>query len=89
MAYSWKRGGPPRAISSPFVGWPADALGEEDDDYDVRTVYCDTITSEMIPVPGDLYDSRTLTSDFQMVRAIFRSFLECPQARGGVMAQSC
>ncbi|WP_373321384.1 DUF6911 family protein [Komagataeibacter europaeus] len=64
-------------------------MGEEDDDYDVRTVYCDTITSEMIPVPGDLYDSRTLTSDFQMVRAIFRSFLECPQARGGVMAQSC
>ncbi|MGS0646405.1 DUF6911 family protein [Komagataeibacter melomenusus] len=48
---------------------------EEEDDYDVKTPYCATTAPDMIPVLGDLYDARTLTADFGLVRAVFRLFL--------------
>jgi len=51
------------------------SLGEEnEEDWEVRTYYNPSVSSEKVCVGGDYWDGRTVFRDFDFVRNVFREF---------------
>lgn len=52
-------------------------LGQDQvDDYVVRSLFFPEVRPEMVEILGDLWDSRTVTSDMELVTRIFKEFFE-------------
>ena len=51
-------------------------LETTEDDTEVRSFSNPAVVAEMVGMLGDFWDSRHLTSDFEFIRTLFRTFFE-------------